>query len=203
MRVAVIPARGGSQRVPRKNVAPFMGRPMIMYPIVAARDSGLFDLIVVSTDDLEIAEVAFASKCVVVPRPTDDGSTGTQEIAARVLDQLEVTDIACVIYATSPLLLPEDLKRGWEALHRADHLTKSYAMSVGPDGHDCGNFYFGWARAFRARVELDLATTVKVPLPAERVRDINTHEDMYWAGRQFAKLVGVPYAEIKGIKEER
>lgn len=201
MRLAIIPARGGSRRVPRKNVLPFFGRPMLMYPITAAQSSGLFDLVVVSTDDPEIAQVAFASKCAVVPREVDDGTTGTQEVAARVLDQLDVTDMACVIYATSPLLLPEDLRRGWDALHKAEHLTKSFAMSVGPDGEDCGNFYFGWARAFRARVELSDATTVKVPLPAERVRDINTFADWYWCERQFAKLTGVPFKQLKDIEE--
>ena len=58
MNIAVIPARGGSKRIPRKNILPFGGQPMIAYAISAARDSGLFEHVVVSTDDDEIAEVA-------------------------------------------------------------------------------------------------------------------------------------------------
>ena len=58
MRLAVIPARGGSKRIPRKNIRPFAGKPMIAWSIEAARDSGCFDRVVVSTDDAEIAAVA-------------------------------------------------------------------------------------------------------------------------------------------------
>ena len=61
MRLAVIPARGGSKRIPRKNVRPFAGQPMICHAIDAARAAGVFDRIVVSTDDAEIAEVARAA----------------------------------------------------------------------------------------------------------------------------------------------
>nr|HCR95516.1 pseudaminic acid cytidylyltransferase [Oceanicaulis sp.] len=61
MKIAVIPARGGSKRIPRKNVRPFHGRPMISWPISAALETGLFDHVVVSTDDPEIAEVAKAA----------------------------------------------------------------------------------------------------------------------------------------------
>lgn len=191
MRVAIIPARGGSVRIPRKNVLPFKGRPMLMYPITAAQESGLFDLIVVSTDDPEIAQVAFACNAVVIRRPEDDGTTGTQEIAARVLDQLDAHGSACVIYATSPLLLPQDLKRGLDTMLKPDNLTRSFCMSVrewqredGTTGwEDAGCFYWGWAKAFRDRVPLDEATTAHVALPGERVQDINVPSD--WARAEF------------------
>ena len=62
MQIALIPARGGSKRIPRKNIRPFAGRPMIGWPIAAARASGLFDHVIVSTDDEEIAEVARAAE---------------------------------------------------------------------------------------------------------------------------------------------
>ena len=58
MRVAVIPARGGSKRIPRKNIRDFAGKPIIAYSIDCAKQSGLFDRIIVSTDDEEIADVA-------------------------------------------------------------------------------------------------------------------------------------------------
>ena len=60
MRLAVIPARGGSKRIPRKNIRPFAGQPMIAWSIRAALDSGCFDRVIVSTDDAEIADVARA-----------------------------------------------------------------------------------------------------------------------------------------------
>ncbi|MBB4630192.1 cytidylyltransferase domain-containing protein, partial [Paracoccus denitrificans] len=70
MKIAIIPARGGSKRIPRKNIRPFGGRPMIAWPIAAARDSGLFDHVIVSTDDAEIAETALAHGAEVpFPRP--------------------------------------------------------------------------------------------------------------------------------------
>ena len=56
--LCIIPARGGSKRIPRKNIKPFMGKPIIAYSIEAALNSGLFDEVMVSTDDEEIANVA-------------------------------------------------------------------------------------------------------------------------------------------------
>ena len=69
MRIAVIPARGGSKRIPRKNIRPFCGKPMLAWSIEAARKSGLFDHIVVSTDDREIAEVAASRQVIVESYP--------------------------------------------------------------------------------------------------------------------------------------
>ena len=189
MRIAILPCRGGSVRVPQKNFRSFKGQPMLLYPIQAAKDSGLFDLIVVSTDHHIVANIAFQAGCVVVPRQVDDGRTGTQEIAARVLDQLDVHGGACcVIYPTSPLLLPDDLQRGWGTLLSPASLSRSFAMSVGPDGQDAGCWYWGWTLHFRARRPLDDYTTVKVKMPAERVCDINTPDDWARAETMFDAL---------------
>lgn len=190
MRIALIPARGGSRRVPRKNVRTFPafnGQPMLSYPIATAKASGLFDLVAVSTDDAEIATVAFQHGAVVVPREVDDGTTGTQEIAARVLEQLHITHgIACVIYATSPLLLPEDLVQGFREL--MSPRWAHFCMSVGPDGQDAGCFYWGWVRAFIERQPLETGLTHRMQLPAERVCDINTPSDWARAESLFTAL---------------
>ena len=80
-RLAVIPARGGSKRIPRKNLRAFAGRPIIAHSIQAARDSGLFDVVLVSTDDEEIADVARAHGADVPflrPRELADDHTGMQ-----------------------------------------------------------------------------------------------------------------------------
>jgi pseudaminic acid cytidylyltransferase len=82
VRVAIIPARGGSVRVPRKNIRDFHGRPCSRTRWIVASVSKLFDLTIVSTDDAEIASFAFSAGAIVVPREADDGSIGTQEIAA-------------------------------------------------------------------------------------------------------------------------
>lgn len=165
---------------------------MLLYPIEAAQRSGLFDLIVVSTDDDQIAMVAFNAGVLVLPRPIDDGTIGTQEIAARVLDRLGYGNgETCVIYPTSPLLEPGDLKHGLAALHNPD-LNKRFAMSVGPDGKDAGCWYWGYTAAFIDRTPLEPVTTMPVMLPAARVCDINTPEDFARAETMYDALRRAP-----------
>jgi pseudaminic acid cytidylyltransferase len=190
--VALILARGGSRRVPRKNIRYFRGMPMLTYPIRhRAKASKLFDLIVVSTDDDEIADCAFRFGAVVVPRAYDDGTTGTQEVAARVLDQLDLHGgMTCVIYPCTPLLTPELLELGKQYLLRPE--AKCFARAVGPDGADAGAFYWGWTRAFRDRKPLDAFNTIDVPLPAERVCDVDTPEDWARCEAMFDALKGNP-----------
>lgn len=134
MIVAVIPARGGSKRIPRKNIRPFAGKPIIAYSIAAARDCGLFDRIVVSTDDAEIAMVARdcgAETPFVRPPELSDDHTGTNAVTAHVLARLadsgQSFEFACCIYATAPFIQPDDLRRGYEALNNTG---KSFAFSV-------------------------------------------------------------------------
>lgn len=185
MRFAILPARGGSVRVPSKNRRVFHGKPMLEYPIRAAQASGLFDLIVVSTDDPVIAHVAYMCGALVLPRGMDDGTVGTQEIAARVLDELNVwSDLACVIYPCTPLLESEHLQVGLNRLLMPD--AKSFAYSVGPDGQDAGAFYWGWVTAFRNRIPL-VGNAAHVVLPGECVCDINTPEDWERAEQMFER----------------
>lgn len=185
MRVAIIPARGGSVRIPRKNVRDFRGRPMLHYPISAAYASCLFDSIVVSTDSQYIADHARWAGASVHMREPDDGSRGTQEVAAEVLRAHGRADEACVIYPCSPLLEPGDLIR---ARAQMSDFGCRYAMSVGPDDVDAGCFYFGDARAFLDGLPLETRLTLRYPLPAERVCDINTPEDWARAESMFDTL---------------
>ncbi|MFJ2461383.1 pseudaminic acid cytidylyltransferase [Pseudomonas neuropathica] len=129
--VAIIPARGGSKRIPRKNLLPFDGVPMIVRSIRTALESGLFDQVVVSTDDAEIADVARAHGAQVpFLRPVDlaDDFTGTAAVIVHALEQLPSFDFACCIYATAPLLQVRYLREGLELLER--HADKSFAFSV-------------------------------------------------------------------------
>lgn len=129
--VAIIPARGGSKRIPRKNLLPFDGVPMIARSIRTALDSGLFEQVVVSTDDVEIAELALAHGAQVPflrPAELADDFTGTAAVIMHALEQLPRFDFACCIYATAPLLQARYLRQGFELLER--HPDRSFAFSV-------------------------------------------------------------------------
>jgi pseudaminic acid cytidylyltransferase len=134
MIVAVIPARGGSKRIPRKNIRPFAGKPIIAYSIAAAQECALFDRILVSTEDAEIASVARdygADVPFVRPPELSDDRTGTGRVTAHALGWLadcgQAAEIACCIYATAPFIRPNDLRRGYDALVGS---SKSFAFSV-------------------------------------------------------------------------
>jgi N-acylneuraminate cytidylyltransferase len=134
MKIAVIPARGGSKRIPRKNIKNFCGKPMIAWSIEAAKTSGLFDRIIVSTDDEEIAEVAKqwgAEVPFMRPDELSNDYAGTTAVIAHAtqwaLDQGIDVDAVCCIYATAPFVQMADLKRGWEALESDDW---AYAFTV-------------------------------------------------------------------------
>jgi N-acylneuraminate cytidylyltransferase len=123
IRIAVIPARGGSKRIPRKNIKEFCGKPMIGWPIEAALTSGIFDRVIVSTDDPEIASVAAAWGAEVpFVRPAElaDDHAGTTEVVAHatqwVLNQQPDVSAVCCIYATAPFVEPNDLRRGLSVL---------------------------------------------------------------------------------------
>lgn len=133
MNVCVIPARGGSKRIPRKNIKEFCGKPIIAYPIEAARQSGLFDKVIVSTDDEEIAEVAesFGAEVPFMrPKELSDDFTGTTPVVAHAIRELENggldVDIVCCVYATSVFLTPKLLGDGFDALTDG----KEYSFSV-------------------------------------------------------------------------
>jgi pseudaminic acid cytidylyltransferase len=123
MKIAVIPARGGSKRIPRKNIKPFHGRPMIAWSIEAAIASGLFDRVIVSTDDDEIAEVARHWGAEVPFKRGDELATdhaGAGSVIADAtqwaLDEGMQLRAVCCIFATAPFIETVDLQRGWQAM---------------------------------------------------------------------------------------
>lgn len=128
MNIAIIPARGGSQRIPRKNIRPFCGRPMIAHTINAALKSGAVDAVVVSTDDQEIADIAMREGALVPfirPSSLADENTGTAPVIRHAITTLQeqgwaLEHCAC-IYATAPLLSPLLVREGLMKLKsRAD-----------------------------------------------------------------------------------
>jgi N-acylneuraminate cytidylyltransferase len=131
--VAIIPARGGSKRIPRKNLKPFDGVPMVVRSIQTALDSGLFAQVLVSTDDEEIADLARTCGAQVpFMRPAElaDDFTGTATVIAHALQALREQnfDFACCIYATAPLLQTRFLQQGLTLL--GQYPAKSFAFSV-------------------------------------------------------------------------
>ncbi|APC15349.1 pseudaminic acid cytidylyltransferase [Pseudomonas frederiksbergensis] len=133
--IAIIPARGGSKRIPRKNLKLFHGEPMIAHSIRVALESGLFDEVIVSTEDEEIAALARTLGAQVpFMRPAElaDDFTGTAAVIVHALETMQKLgrffDQACCIYATAPLLQQRYLRQGAESL--ALHPEKSFAFSV-------------------------------------------------------------------------
>ena len=123
MIVAIIPARGGSKRIPKKNIKEFFGKPIISYSIKAAIDSNLFDKVIVSTDCDEIAQVAIkygAEAPFIRPKELSGDFLGTHEVVGHALRWLEdfgdVVDYACCIYATAPMIQVSDLIKGCDLI---------------------------------------------------------------------------------------
>ena len=123
MRVAVIPARGGSKRIPRKNIRPFAGQPIIFWPIKAALESGLFDKVIVSTDDAEIAEIASAAGASVPfmrPENLSDDYADTKSVVRHAISELKLETEpevqVCCIYPTSVFVDTQLLSEGLEKL---------------------------------------------------------------------------------------
>ena len=121
--IAIIPARGGSKRIPKKNIRSFYGFPVIMYSIEAALNSGCFSEVMVSTDDDEIAEVArrFGAR---VPfkrsalNSNDQASTADVllEVISQYKDAGKVWDFFCCLYPAAPLITPQKIKKGYQLM---------------------------------------------------------------------------------------
>ena len=125
--VAIIPARGGSKRIPRKNIKLFHGKPLIAYSIETAIKSNLFDKVIVSTDDEEIAQISKKYGATVPflrPKKLSDDFTGTGAVVNHTLEYLksvgENYDFVCTIYATAPFLDEKYLIEGFEKLKNSN-----------------------------------------------------------------------------------
>jgi pseudaminic acid cytidylyltransferase len=121
--IAIIPARGGSKRVPRKNIHPIAGRPMIAHVIAAAQASGLFQRVIVSSDDAEILSVSAEAGAEPYLRPAHlaDDMTHVGPVVDDVVQNLRLeADSVCLLFATALLLQPR-------------HLTEAFALLCQPE----------------------------------------------------------------------
>jgi pseudaminic acid cytidylyltransferase len=128
--VCIIPARGGSKRIPRKNIRDFLGKPIITYSIQAAIDSKLFDEVMVSTDDEEIASLAIkygASVPFLRSKKNADDYATTVDVLIEVMNSYrglgKEFSAGCCIYPTAPLIRPSRIRQGWQELSTGDYDT--------------------------------------------------------------------------------
>lgn len=135
--VAIIPARGGSKRIPRKNIKNFFGKPLIAYSIETALKSKLFDKVIVSTDDKEIAKISKqygAEVPFIRPDNLSDDFTNTDDVVSHALSYLkdkgEEYDFCCTLYATAPLLQEQYLVEGFKLLQNTDAINSFSVTSM-------------------------------------------------------------------------
>lgn len=155
-RAAVITARGGSKRIPRKNIKNFCGKPILAYSIEAALRSGMFDTVMVSTDDEEIAEIAVRYGAEVPffrSEKTSNDFAVTSQVLAEVLEEYERRgqrfDRVCCIYPTAPFITADRLREAMELLDRteADSVLPVVRFSFPPQRGvviDDGYLKFKW-----------------------------------------------------------
>lgn len=138
-KLAIITARGGSKRIPRKNIKPFCGKPILCYSIEAALSSGVFDEVMVSTDDEEIAQVAKQAGAKVPffrSAETADDYASTDDVIMEVIKAYQQIgqyfDSFCCIYPTAPFLSSERLRSAMELLKEADSVMPVVPFSYPP-----------------------------------------------------------------------
>lgn len=190
MNIAIIPARGGSKRIPKKNIKPFCGQPMIVWSIAAALNSGCFERIIVSTDDEDIAVVAQAAGAespFTRPAELADDHTGTGVVMRHALNWLttqgEKVDLACCLYATAPFVTPTDLQKGLALLQAVPE--KKYAFSV-------TSFPFPIQRAIRLTADggVEPFQPAYMPMRSQDLEEAYHDAGQFYWGRPEAFLHG-------------
>lgn len=178
MSVAIIPARGGSQRIPGKNIRDFVGKPIIAYSIEAALRSHLFERVIVSSDDEKIQQIASdygAETPFTRPSILSDEFCGTADVVKHALQFLQqestLPEFVCCIYATAPFLDEKYLRRGLELLEESQ---KQYAFSV-------TQFHFPVQRALR----INKQNEIEAVWPEFRLTRSQDLEPRYHDAAQF------------------
>lgn len=191
MNVCLIPARGGSKRIPRKNIRPFFGRPVLWYAVDLAQRSGLFDGVSVSTEDSEIGHLAHSYGAAWHHRSEATASDGATDYEVlREYSRSTRADYICYLYPVTPLLDVISLRQGYSMV-----LTGYWNITYGVDMHgvDAGAFYWVSVDALRDMTEeryYEKQDYGPVVLGQFQCHDCNTEED--W------KVLAAKYA-IKGV----
>ena len=212
--VAIITARGGSRRIPRKNIKPFLGRPILEYSVEAALQAALFDEVMVSTDDREIAQAAERAGAVVPffrSGDTADDFATTADVVEEVLASYERMGrhfrTACCIYPTAPFVTAETIRTAMALLEqeRADCVIPVVKFSFPPQRpenmakrsqdleplyHDCGQFYCLDVERFRQQKVIWMENAVPFIQDERYVQDIDTLQDWEIAEMKYQLLRG-------------
>tara|TARA_Y100001970_G_C14247315_1_gene869204 strand:+ start:103 stop:822 length:720 start_codon:yes stop_codon:yes gene_type:complete len=137
MNLCVIPARGGSKRIPKKNIKDFFGKPLIAYTIEVALSSNLFERVIVSTDDEEIAEISRnygAEIPFIRPKELSDDYVGLEHVVNHAFEYFknlgEKYEYVCTIYATAPFVQKKYIRLGYEALKSSDAINSFSCTSM-------------------------------------------------------------------------
>ncbi len=169
MKVAIIPARGGSKRILKKNIKPFLGKPILAYSIEAAIKSQCFDKVIVSTDDKDIAKIAQsygAEVPFIRPNNIADDFTGTNEVVAHAINELDYdVSYACCIYATAPFASIDSIKKGERLIVNNDNID--FAVTVTPSP-----FPLNRALAITKRNEVEQLQMIQPVHLATRTQDL-------------------------------
>jgi pseudaminic acid cytidylyltransferase len=192
LNVCVIPARGGSKRIPRKNIREFHGRPILAYSILAAIESGCFDRILVSTDDQQIASVARkwgAETPFTRPKAASDDHATTLDVIQHFIGWAQANALAigniCCIYPTAPFLDPTDLK---EALNILKTPKTQYVIS-------CSDYAYPIQRALHLDNEQRLSmfeSSHANTRSQDLVPAFHDAGQFYW-GTESAFRLGLPF----------
>lgn len=187
MNIAIIPARGGSKRIPKKNIKNFLGKPIISYSVELAIKSNLFDKVIVSTDCDEIAEIAKSYGAEVPfkrPQEISDDFSTLNDVLKHAIDFIEndgfLYEYVCCIYATAPFIEIDDVRRGFELIN-----TKKWESVIAAT-----NFSYPIFRSF----EKDKKGGLKMVFPdhySSRSQDLPEifHDagQFFWAKSEFLK----------------
>ncbi len=197
--IAIIIARGGSKRIPNKNIKIFEGKPMIHYPIEAAIRCGLFENIYISTESQKVIECVRDYSLLnedvrIIDRPYRlalDHYTTIEIVADALLNTLQngspFDEKVCVIYPCSPFLTPKILEESFQVFNEG---TMNYLMSIGTSPlRDAGNFYWGKASSFLSLEPIHGSETKMFPIPEGRCIDINTPKEWLEATKMFKEIL--------------
>ena len=183
--IAVIPARSGSKRIPRKNIREFHGKPIIAYSIQAALDSELFSRVIVSTDDDEFAAISMKLGADVHLRHpslgVDDVAVGTVAVVQEVAREYPHEKAICAIYPCAPFITGSDIRLAFSLFMEGapDYLY----ITDGTNDTDQGQFYWGLVSTWRDGTRIDHALEMKMAIPG--VLDINTPDDWKLAEERY------------------
>ncbi|MDA3967178.1 MULTISPECIES: pseudaminic acid cytidylyltransferase [Helicobacter] len=214
--ICIIPARGGSKRIPKKNIKDFLGKPIIAYSIDNAIKSGIFDAVYVSSDDDEILEVGLKFGATPLKRDSklSDDYTGTREVIEDAINKLSFSGIACCLYATAPLLKSEKLKEAFNVVDDNYVLSvveysysplRSFMIQNGKNEmlfkdrfnmrsqdlnsiyHDAGQFYFAKSSTWITKHNI-FEDSKSIILDELEVQDIDTLNDWKLAEMKYSLL---------------